>query len=682
MKRLKFTLTWMMVICTWALQAQVLQADGGGSAPVTNNECLSLKDYTVIYEALKISRQKLQMEGILLPLQPNVKMITLFQWPLKKATSLNDPGYWSISNYLDQDNTPAIKDYNCGNIAYNGHKGTDIFTWPFWWYKMDNNQVEVIAAAPGTIIYKSNGNFDRSCTTNNNQWNAIYIQHNDGSIAWYGHLKNNSITSKAVGATVTLGEYLGVVGSSGNSTGPHLHFEVYDPNGALVDPWQGTCNTKNANSWWAAQVPYTESGLNALKTHNAAPVFPACPATETLNYKDNFCGGNTVYFASYYHNQQNGQTAQHKIYMPNNSIWQQWTQNFTVFYSASWWYWTWVLPTNASTGTWRYEITYLGNTYTHFFTVGAVATISPASPTILCQGQSTVLTANGGNSYLWSNGATTQSISVSSSGTYTVSVTNSCGAVSSSPHQVTVNSLPTATITPAGATTFCKGASVLLQANTGQGLSYLWMKNNVSISNATLSNYTATLSGTYKVRVTNANGCTKVSAGRAVTVSPMPAATITPSGNVSLCAGDSLQVQANNGNGLAYQWRKGSNAINGATANSYQIKSAGTYRVVVTNSFGCTKTSPSTIATINCKVSSELKSGPSFSFDLGTQAVSLNTNDKQYEFIVVNDLGELVWSQMVKGINTFQLPQEWQHGVYIASLYSNDDVHTIKCIKH
>jgi murein DD-endopeptidase MepM/ murein hydrolase activator NlpD len=108
---------------------------------------------------------------------------------------------------------------------------------------MDSNDVEIVSAAAGTILYKSDGNFDRSCTFNNNNWNAVYVQHSDGSVAWYGHMKAGTLTTKNVGASVAQGEYLGVVGSSGNSTGPHLHFEVYDSGNNLIDPYAGTCNT-------------------------------------------------------------------------------------------------------------------------------------------------------------------------------------------------------------------------------------------------------------------------------------------------------------------------------------------------------------------------------------------------------------------------------------------------------
>jgi hypothetical protein len=77
-----------------------------------------------------------------------------------------------------------------------------------------------------------------------------------------------------------------------------------------------------------------------------------------------------------------------------------------------------------------------------------LATISPAGTVNICQGDSVTLTASSANSYLWSNNATTQSITVSTSGNYSVTVTdgNGCSA-SSSPTTVTVNPLPTVSLT-------------------------------------------------------------------------------------------------------------------------------------------------------------------------------------------------------------------------------------------
>jgi hypothetical protein len=70
------------------------------------------------------------------------------------------------------------------------------------------------------------------------------------------------------------------------------------------------------------------------------------------------------------------------------------------------------------------------------------ATITASSATTFCQGGSVVLTASSGSSYLWSNGATAQSITVSTAGSYTVTVTNASGcATTSAATSVTVTSL-------------------------------------------------------------------------------------------------------------------------------------------------------------------------------------------------------------------------------------------------
>jgi hypothetical protein len=81
-----------------------------------------------------------------------------------------------------------------------------------------------------------------------------------------------------------------------------------------------------------------------------------------------------------------------------------------------------------------------------------------------------------------------------------------------------VNGLPTATITASSATTFCQGGSVVLNANTGAGLSYQWFNNGSAINGATSSSYTATASGSLTVAVTNSNGCFATSSGTSVLV--------------------------------------------------------------------------------------------------------------------------------------------------------------------
>src|SRR6185436_18358623 len=144
-------------------------------------------------------------------------------------------------------------------------------------------------------------------------------------------------------------------------------------------------------------------------------------------------------------------------------------------------------------------------------------------------------------------GAVASSYNVNSGGVYKVRVTNmltGCVKTSSNGISVTVNSLPSSSITPQGPTTFCAGGSVVLAANTGTGLTYKWKKGGNYISGATLSNYTATTGGNYKVQVTKANGCSKTSAGVVVTV-PCKDGEIISQENIPIAIGIDFNVFPN-----------------------------------------------------------------------------------------------------------------------------------------
>ncbi|AKD04956.1 hypothetical protein PKOR_20005 [Pontibacter korlensis] len=127
-----------------------------------------------------------------------------------------------------------------------------------------------------------------------------------------------------------------------------------------------------------------------------------------------------------------------------------------------------------------------------------VAHITASGPVTFCQGNTVVLTASEGNSYLWSNGATTRAITVAESGSYTVSVTNSDGCAATSPEvRVTVNPLPDKPWVYRDDITLTSGAA------TGNQ----WFRNNIAIPGATGSVYEAVEPGVYQVLVTNASGC-------------------------------------------------------------------------------------------------------------------------------------------------------------------------------
>lgn len=164
---------------------------------------------------------------------------------------------------------------------------------------------------------------------------------------------------------------------------------------------------------------------------------------------------------------------------------------------------------------------------------------------------------------------------------------------------VTVNPTPNATIS--GSTTFCTGGSTTLTANGGAGISYQWIKGTANVAGATNQTFVATKAAGYKVKETTSSGCTSTSSVFTVSVISNPTATITPLGNLDICATGSVVLQANGGAGLTYQWIKGTTNIAGATNQTYTATTKGTYKVIVTNSNGCSKTSTGAKVTKSCK---------------------------------------------------------------------------------
>ena len=353
---------------------------GGGAPQDLPRDEITDEQRHVIQKEIFDNIAQLEAQGSLAPAFPQFVSLS---WPVRKAPGLADFAVDAISNYVDHNpGFPGlVLDWNCGARTYDqssgyNHKGIDIFTYPFTWKKMDNDQAEIVAAAAGTIVAKHDGNFDRSCGFNSNFWNAVYVRHADGSIAWYGHMKNGSLTPKPVGATVDAGEKLGIIGSSGNSTGPHLHFELFDASGKLQDPFQGPCNSMNAFSWWSAQESYRTPRVNRLMTHSAGPVFPGCPNQETTNEKTHFRPGQVLTTAAYYRDQSLGQQTIFTILRPDGTAFATWSHNSPNTYSVSYWYWNWTIPPNPPNGTWKFKAVFNFVQYEQEFTVDMNATVS------------------------------------------------------------------------------------------------------------------------------------------------------------------------------------------------------------------------------------------------------------------------------------------------------------------
>jgi len=210
------------------------------------------------------------------------------------------------------------------------------------------------------------------------------------------------------------------------------------------------------------------------------------------------------------------------------------------------------------------------NTFSNFFRdVFQAEKLPPITGNLFfCSGSSTVLDAGVYDSYLWSSGATTQTISVNTSGTYTVTVDDGGTPLTFSETVVEFQN-PTPIIT--GNSSFCSGTNTQIDAGAGY-TDYLW---NSGSSNQTISVSTA---GTYTVTVTDGNTCT-ASANTTIIENPNPTPIIT--GNLSYCIGFSTTLDAGS-NYTTYLWNDGS------SVQTLLVSNPGDYTVTVTDGNGCT----------------------------------------------------------------------------------------------
>ena len=361
------------------VQAQIEVSKAfGGEFKFPRSVCLTDDKRAEIQAQIEESVENLKAQGKL-PNSSPMFMPPAFIFPVRgNAGAVNDYAVHGISNFVDHNPSfpDQLLDYNCGMRTYdtmNGynHTGVDIFNYPFSWNKMDRDEVAIVAAADGTIVFKSDGNFDRNCSFGSGNWNAVYLLHPDGTISWYGHMKKDSLTAKPVGATVVQGEFLGIVGSSGNSTGPHLHLEIYAPGNQLRDPYQGPCNSMNTESYWQNQLPYRDSKINKLMTHSAPPnPFSTCPNPEIENEKNAFQPGEQLIVASYFRDQVAGHLTQLSLIQPDGTVATSWNHTSPSTYIVSYWFWTLTLPPMPQIGIWKFRAVYQSETYEHTFTIG------------------------------------------------------------------------------------------------------------------------------------------------------------------------------------------------------------------------------------------------------------------------------------------------------------------------
>jgi len=190
-----------------------------------------------------------------------------------------------VQNYVDVDSSPDWHDFTCGQLTYDGHKGTDFrVSWASY-----QAGVEVLAAAPGTVLGVRDGVEDRDARGREDEvrsiglGNAVIVEHDEGYVTTYAHMKQGSIQVRE-GDVVLRGQVLGLVGLSGLTTFPHLHFGVnHDevvvcPFAGEVGSLSGKCGGVPAPLWTLdAQIKmhYIATGLLQAGFAGYKPELPA-----------------------------------------------------------------------------------------------------------------------------------------------------------------------------------------------------------------------------------------------------------------------------------------------------------------------------------------------------------------------------------------------------------------------
>ena len=274
-------------------------------------------------------------------------------------------------------------------------------------------------------------------------------------------------------------------------------------------------------------------------------------------------------------------------------------------------------------------------------TVSAPPVVNLGNDTTICMGSGITIDAgNVGSTYLWSTGATTQSIIVGpmATTTYSVTVTNAGGCSASDSKIVNIGAAPSVNL--GNDTTVCAGNSVTIDAGNS-GSTYLW-SNGATTQSITVSPSSTTI---YSVTVTSSAGCSG-SDSKTVTVSP--ALSVNLGNDTTICAGNSVTIDAGN-SGSTYLWS------NGATTQSITVSPSSntTYSVTVTSSGGCTGTDSKTVTvgsalSVNLGNDTTICAGNSVTIDAGNSGSTyLWSNGATTQSITVSPSSNTTYSVTV-----------------------------------
>lgn len=193
--------------------------------------------------------------------QPVARGELSFRWPLTDPSVIyqttgvdHDPEVYEETAYKI-----VCRDYNGRAFpwCYDEHQGSD-YLLDGGFEAMDAGSTPIVAAAEGVVSATDDGHYDRchadtdgvSCDGHEKAPNFVELTHATGHVTRYLHMLSGSV-AVSVGQTVKCGDQLGLVGSSGNSSAPHLHFQLEGADGTVIDSYAGP--ESQPETWWLDQ---------------------------------------------------------------------------------------------------------------------------------------------------------------------------------------------------------------------------------------------------------------------------------------------------------------------------------------------------------------------------------------------------------------------------------------------
>ena len=266
---------------------------------------------------------------------------------------------WVIVNYVDWE-LNGFKDHQCGSKSYDGHQGTDFVIRSF---KAMDDSVAVYAAADGIVTFVVDSLFDRETggDTAKHLGNYIALSHANDYQTYYAHLMKNS-AQVAVGTNVQMGDVIGYVGSSGNSTDPHLHFELWFDSTFVVDPFSGICGNSNTSfispPAYDSSLTVWESGLH-LKNNLTINELRERIITISTPYVIAASSDADLNFWTHLYGVRKDKELKIQWYTPNNVVWYEYSflLNYDYWY---YYYWSFIDHQNLENGAWTVKLLYDG----------------------------------------------------------------------------------------------------------------------------------------------------------------------------------------------------------------------------------------------------------------------------------------------------------------------------------